>query len=844
MGVMDVVPQNAAVWAGGFLAALLAVPVVGGVPGLEAGDFSRDIQPLITRYCADCHADGADKGGVAFDQLAVTNGVPGSGELWHSVLRNLRAGLMPPFKKPQPTAEERRRLEAWIKYGALGLDPAHPDPGRVILRRLNRMEYRNTIRDLTGVDFRTDEEFPPDDTGHGFDNLGEVLTVSPLLLEKYLKAAQAIVDQAVPKVSRVPAEESIAGRRFRKPGDPDPGGDGSLSLPYVEAATVESEVGITRDGNYQLEVELNATENFVDDAFDYNRCRLVFRADGEEVSRREFAREGDRMFRIEAFRHWTPGDHRLSLTLEPLTPGEKPVRSMALRVHRVVVRGPMDPAHWVRPANHARFFPDGVPGPDQDRGSMAAAVLGDFAARAFRRPVDAATVDRLVALSGVTDPEAGRTFEAGVAQAMTAVLASPRFLFLEEAVEPADGRSPHRRLDEPSLAARLSYFLWSSMPDDTLRRLASEGRLRQELPAQVRRMLADPKSAALVQNFPGQWLLSRDIESVVIDSRAVLGREERPDPERERKRARFRELRQREAATLSEDEKGELARIRIEIFRGQRAELTGDLRRAMRRETEMVFEHILRENRSVLEFLDADYTFLNERLARHYGLGHLDILGDEMRKVSLPPDSGRGGVLTQGTVLTVTSNPTRTSPVKRGVFLLDNLLGTPTPPAPPDVPSLEEPAPGGTNGAVSLRASLEHHRNQPLCRSCHQRMDPLGLALEPFNAMGMWRDQEFGLPLESGGQLITGESFTDVRGLKRILATERRMDFLRCLSEKLLTYAIGRGLGPEDVETVDRIVARLDASGGRMGELINAIVESSAFQQRREISRSSPSSPP
>ncbi|MBN8249532.1 MAG: DUF1592 domain-containing protein [Verrucomicrobia bacterium] len=843
---MDLNPRDAAVWAGGFLATWLALPVAAGVSRPEAGDYSRDIQPLITRYCADCHADGANKGGVAFDQLAVTNGVPGSGELWHSVLKNVRAGLMPPFKKEQPTAEERRRLETWIKYGALGLDPAHPDPGRVTLRRLNRVEYRNTIRDLMGVDFRTDEEFPPDDTGHGFDNLGEVLTLSPLLLEKYLKAAQAIVEQAVPKVSSVPAEVSVAGRRFRKPGDSSPGGEGPLSLPYGEAATVQSGVEIAHAGDYQVVVELNTSEKFVDDACDYNRCRLVFRVDGEEVARQEFAREGDRSFRLEATRHWTPGNHRLTLGLEPLTPGEKPVRSLALRIHRVVVRGPMDPGQWVRPANHARFFPEGVPVRDEDRRPMAAAVLGDFATRAFRRPVDAATLDRLVALSGVTDPDAGRTFEAGVAQAMTAVLASPRFLFLEEAVEPADGESPHRRLDEPALAARLSYFLWSSMPDDTLRRLVSEGRLRQELPAQVQRMLADPKSAALLQNFPGQWLQSRDIESVVIDSRTVLGREEKPDPERERKRARFRKLREREPATLSEDEKDELARIRSEIFRpgGQRAELSGDLRRAMRRETEMVFELILRENRSVLEFLDADYTFLNERLARHYGLTNLSVAGDEMRRVSLPADSVRGGVLTQGTVLAVTSNPTRTSPVKRGVFLLDNLLGTPAPPAPPDVPSLEEKAPGGTNGPVSLRASLEQHRNQPLCRSCHQRMDPLGLALEPFNAMGMWRDQEFGLPLEADGQLITGESFSDVRGLKRILATERRMDFLRCLSEKLLTYALGRGLGPEDVETVDRIVARLDASGGRMGELINAIVESAAFQQRREVSRHSSSSPP
>lgn len=753
------------------------------------------------------------------------------------MLKNVRAGLMPPAKKERPTGEERRQLEDWIKYGAFGLDPENPDPGRVTVRRLNRVEYRNTIRDLLDVDFKTEEEFPPDDTGHGFDNLGEVLTLSPMLLEKYLQAAQTIIQQAVPVVAGVPAEQAVAGRRFRKvSGDGDPG-EGSLSLPYTEAMTITNRFPVTRDGRYELILNLNATEKFVDDVFDYNRCRLIFRVDGEEVLRREFAREGDRAFRLEVERDWKVGEHELRLEVEPLTPEAKSVRSLALRINNVTVRGPLAPEHWVKPKNYSRFFPRETPSEAALRRAYAAEVLGDFATRAFRRPVDAATRERLAALAESVYLQPGKTFEAGVAQGMVAVLASPRFLFREEETEALPGTRKHPYLDEYSLASRLSYFLWSSMPDAELFRLAGEGRLRENLSAQVKRMLADGRSAALVKNFTGQWLQSRDIESVVIDSRAVLGREDPPDPERDRKLARFRELRGREEASLTSEEKQELSGLRSAIFRPgrQRPDLGGDLRRAMRRETEMLFEHIVREDRSVLEFLDSDYTFLNERLARHYGLTNLNVMGDDMRRVTLPAGSVRGGILTQGTVLAVTSNPTRTSPVKRGVFLLEAVLGTPPPPPPPDIPPLEEAGKAVKDHTPTLRETLELHRSQPLCSSCHNRMDPLGLAMENFNAMGMWRDQELGRPVEVAGRLITGEAFSDVRELKRILATERRTDFYRCLTDKLLTYALGRGLEYADVETVDQIVLRLEQAEGRPTALIMGIVESAPFLQRRSI---------
>jgi hypothetical protein len=420
-----------------------------------------------------------------------------------------------------------------------------------------------------------------------------------------------------------------------------------------------------------------------------------------------------------------------------------------------------------------------------------------------------------------------------------AVLASPRFLFREEGAESAAG-TPHPYVDDYALASRLSYFLWSSMPDGELFDLAAQRKVRSNLSAQVTRMLADRRSQALVQNFVGQWLQVRDIEGVPIDARAVLGRDAEFDSNRERMRARFRELRDKRDEDLTEEEKAEVEKIRNELFRnrrGPRAEMTGELRGSMRRETEKFFEYVVREDRGVQELLDSDYTFLNERLAAHYGLTNLNITGQDLRRVSLPKDSPRGGILTHGTLLAVTSNPNRTSPVKRGLFILDNVLGTPPAPPPPDIPPLEE-AGRDKDRPLTLRETMELHRSQPLCNSCHNRMDPLGLAFENFNAMGMWRETERSQPIDAKGKLITGEEFTNIRELKRILANERRTDFYRCLTEKLLTYALGRGLEYYDVHTVDQIVARLEKQDGRFSALLMGIVESTPFQKRRSISAS------
>jgi hypothetical protein len=819
----------------------LAIVVMSGPSALAASDdaasFRKNVEPILTEYCVHCHNSNLKKGGVAF-AVEDVSALLADKDLWLKVFKMLRAELMPPRGKSHPSTEQVERVVNWIKYSAFAIDPRDPDPGRVTLRRLNRTEYRNTIRDLMGVDFNTAAEFPPDDTGHGFDTIGEVLNISPLLLEKYIAAAKAIVAQAVPTQSWTPAEQRIPGQRFTPEGKNERGrGDGPLSLSYYEAATVTYPFVAKYRGRYQVVLDLTASENFVEGQFDYNKCRLLFKCGGQVLLSKEFSRQAGKAYHFEFTQDWKTGKQDLTIAIQPLTPKEPQVRSLTLRLNSVTVRGPMDDKeHGVRPANYERFFPGSIPDNPQQRRGYAFKILESFASRAFRRPVDRETVDRLVGLVEATAAKPGRTFEEGMAQALTIILASPRFLFREEGTLP-NSTDRYPLLDEYALASRLSYFLWSTMPDEELFRLAAQNKLRQNFSAQVSRMLADKRSSEFIRNFVGQWLQSQMIESANVNAFAVLAREQPRDPQAEQMRTRFRELVRKPRESLTEAEKKELEQLRTNFFRGFRRfrqfQLTGNLRRAMRQETEMSFEYVVRNDRSLLELLDANYAFLNERLAKYYGIEGVN--GEQMQKVTLPPDSPRGGILTQATFLVTTSNPDRTSPVKRGLFILDNILGTPPPPPPPDLPPLEQAAGAVKGKPPTLREMLAAHRSKPLCNSCHNRMDPLGLAFENFNALGRWRDKELNQPIEAAGQLLTGESFKDVKELKKILATTRRLDFYRCTAEKMLIYALGRGLEPCDMHLIDELVTKLDAAGGRPSVLIRGILESPAFQRRRRV---------
>ncbi len=786
-----------------------------GITAVQA--YHSDVLPILEKRCYECHGDGYDKGKVAFDSLE-TDAQILKPELWVRVLLNTRAGLMPADRKPRLTAGEQQTLERWIKYDVFGIDPANPDPGRVTLRRLNRVEYRNTVRDLTGVDYNTDHEFPPDDSGFGFDNIGDALTMSPMLMEKYVAAAQAIVAEAVPTAPRKPAEAVVNGMAFD-------GTDarlkwGKRDLVFNEPRTLHATYKNESAGSYRVSLEIEVNGSYVPDP---GRARVIFKVDGKEVRNQEFGYYDEKVFTFDSTHKWPAGEHSFAIELQPVVPEGKKETIIDLFVNKLTIEGPLEKSQWIATKNYEKVFPRPVPAGKKERRAYAAELLSAFAAKAYRRPLTGEdTGARLAALAEATYSQPGKTFEQGVAHAAAAVLASPRFLFRLEA--PAQNQLTARfaDIDEYSLASRLSYFLWSTMPDAELMKLAGRGELRKNLDAQVKRMLADKRADNLAKNFTGQWLQARDVEGIASNPREILLRDA---GEEGSLKALF-------AAWKAQDEKtAKEITQKIDGIVDSKPEFDKPMRAAMRSETEAYFGYVMRDDRPVTELIDSNYAFLNEALARYYGIP--GVTGKELRKVTLPADSPRGGVLTQGSALLVTSNPDRTSPVKRGLFVLANFLGTPPPPPPANVPALEASESEFHGKEPALRDVLKVHRESPLCRSCHNRMDPIGLAFENFNGVGMWRDSERKQPIVAEGSLITGETFNSVSELKHILVTGHREDFYRTLTAKLLTYAIGRGPEYYDVETIDQIVKRLDDNGGKFSALLMGVIDSAPFQKMR-----------
>ncbi len=804
---------------------------------------------------------------MSFDDLLAMSDREAANERWHHVLKQLQAGTMPPVDEPHPSDEQLKTVESWIKYGAFGLDPDNPDPGHVTMRRLNQVEYRNTIRDMLGVDYDTAGNFPADDTGHGFDNIGDVLSLSPLMLEKYVNAAKEIVSSVVPMVSGVVRKRSIPGdefqldlvtvaasieapqdgaeaderqrRGFGGRGGPPQAEPGTIELSYYKDAVARAVFEIKDAGDYTLRLNLKAIETYVDNQFDENRCEFTFSLGDERLVQQSFVRQGGKEFIFDFDRSFEPGQYTVTATVKPQSESAQ-IRNLRLQIGSVDLIGPKDERYYDKPEGHERFFPGGVPASAEARRAYARELLAAFARRAFRRPVDDDHLDRLVELAESVYADGSDTFESGVAKSMTAILASPRFLFREESTIDSP-TSTYPLIDEYSLASRLSYFLWSSMPDEELMRHAEQGTLRDNLDSQIARMLSDNKARALSENFVGQWLRARAVDSIQINSRAVLSREPRnTNPEKDVRRKRFFEL-FRKGDQRTEQEEAEYAEAR-EAFRrsfgrGPRLELTEELRTAMRRESEMLFDYIVKEDRSLLEMIDSDYTFLNEALWSHYEIEGIDkVDGDEMRLVQLPDGSVRGGVLTQGTVLVVTSNPDRTSPVKRGLFILENLLGTPPPAPPPNIPALED-VESDRERKLTLRETLAIHRQNTLCASCHNRMDPLGLALENFNALGRFRTMEMEQPIDATGVLESGEAFSSIGELKKILVTEHQEAIYRCMTEKLMTYALGRAVEYTDAHTIDQLVSELMANQGRASSLLYGIIRSDAFQRTRSAAQ-------
>lgn len=770
------------VWGGAIRSAgwgvfIAAWTVLGAAPkpakpgSLDAA--SVQTQAFLKDYCFACHGNGKKKGGLNLDDLGMAQ-IPASDHpVWEKVLRQLRSREMPPEDEKQPGLEAREQAIHWIQAQVFQADCDRPDPGRVTIRRLNRTEYNHTIRDLVGVDFRPADDFPSDDVGYGFDNIGDVLSVPPILLEKYMTAAEKVLDAAivtedwtVKKTVRVEPQdlESSGGGNFTGSGGFRQGREGDAFVRHRFPAEGEFVIRVRAYGE-QAGPEV---------------VRMAIKVGGEEVQRFEVAAvmANPETFEVRVKR--PPGDAKVAAAYLNNYVNERATdpkqRDRNLVVEYVEIEGPYHAKPVPLPDSHRRIFFK-QPGKKNHAG-VAREIVGSFAKRAFRRPVAKAELDRLMKLYDLGRAQ-GENFEAAVRLSLHAVLVSPQFLFRGEMQPEPDNPDRTAPIDEFALASRLSYFLWGTMPDDELSALAERRKLRKNLPAQVARLLASPRSRALVDGFATQWLQIRNLKVAS------------PDPDL------FSEYDE----TLAED---------------------------MRRETELFFEHVMRENRSVLEFLDANYTFVTPRLARHYGLP--PVPGEAFQKVSLE-GTGRGGLMTQGSILTITSNPTRTSPVKRGKWILENLLGTPPPPPPPNVPELSEANEKVLSG--TLRQRMEQHREDPNCATCHARMDPIGFGFENFDAIGAFRRKDGAFAIEAGGRLVTGEAFEGPAELRKILLSTKRDDFLRCLAERMLTFALGRGMEHYDRCAIDEIARKLNGQEYRFNVLVTAIVESVPFQMRR-----------
>ena len=741
-------------------------------------EFVRDIQPLLKRYCYGCHGNKRAKAELNLESFGTTPNFFKDGRTWEKVHHMLYQREMPPEKKLQPTEDERILLTEFINSQLAKFDCSNPavpvNPGHVTLRRLNRSEYNNTIRDLFGVDYRPAADFPNDEVGYGFDNIGDVLSLSPILMEKYFRAAEEISAKAIrTDIPAYPPEDHIRTKKWGTKSD-------------EQAVRIENDSfwGLWREGSidirypFKTDGEYLLRINAYADLAGPEPPKMQISLNGKPVKTFEVkeVEEERRDFVVKL----KPGKgvHQVSVAyMNNYVNNDSPDPALRgdrnLFVKNTDMIGPLDAPQPRLPESHRRVIVR-QPKPGEAR-QVARESLTQFAQKAYRRPVGEKEVNRLLSFVDMVMGDAG-SFEEGMQLATQAVLVSPHFLFRWELDTRPARDETIRRLNDWELASRLSYFLWSSMPDAELFRLAKLGELTKPevLEAQVRRMVADPRSSALVENFAGQWLQIRNLAGVT------------PDP------------------------------VKFPSF-------DESLRKAMKRETELFFGAVMKEDRSIFELIDSDFTYLNDRLASHYGID--GVSGSAFQRVSLAKGSGRGGILTHASILTITSNPTRTSPVNRGKWILEEILGTPPPPPPPDVEELEENQEAITSG--SLRERLEKHRAKAECATCHSKMDPLGFALENFDGIGAWRDLDGNFPIDPTGELPTGEAINGPAGLKKVLKS--RETFIRALTEKMLTFALGRGLEYFDKCAVDDICKDLKANGHRFSALLSGVVNSKPF---------------
>jgi mono/diheme cytochrome c family protein len=748
---------------------------------------------FIDRYCVTCHNDRLKTGGLSLDRADVSR-PDAQAEVWEKVVRKLRTGVMPPPNMLQPPKADRIALVTWLETSLDAASAAKPNPGRTeTLRRLNRTEYQNAIRDLLALDVDAASLLPADESGQGYDNV-IVGDLSPTLLDRYISAAQKISSLAVGRtqsslqndIIRLPADLS---QEEHMPGLPI-GTRGGLSVSYT----------FPQDGEYDIQIWLaRDLAGSVGGVREPRQHELLVLVDRETVGTFTIHKPAnpdddttlDKNLKLRVPVH--AGPHNLGVTFikegsSLIETARQPTQSRfnerrhprtAPAISQVSVTGPYAAKGAEDTPSRRRLFVCRPAGQDKEQEDKCAReILSTLMRRAYRRPIAKADIEEPMAF--YREGRAQGDFDAGIERALSSVLINPDFLFRVESDPKKVAANGVYRISDLELASRLSFFLWSSVPDDELLEAAVRGRLSQpgELEKQARRMLADRRSFNLAANFAGQWLRLRNVEAVTPNA------------------ALYRDF-------------------------------DDNLRQAFRQETELFFDSVLRENRSVLDLIRADYTFLNERLAKHYGIPN--VYGSRFRRVTLAPESHRGGLLRQGSLLSVTSYATRTSPVLRGVFVLKNVFGAPPPPPPPNVPALDE---SNVAANLSMRERMAAHRSNPVCASCHRTIDPVGFALENFNAVGQWREADAdGQPVDPSAALPGAGEFRGIDGLEDALLSRPEL-FAATLSEHLLTFALGRGVEHYDAPAVRKIVRDAEKDGYRFSSLILGIVKSVPFQMR------------
>ncbi len=872
--------------------------------------FDQKIKPMLEQFCFDCHADGMDKGNFTFDKHTDYSALRGDMKFWDHVRQQVATHVMPPPKKDQPTLQQRDEIVAWIDDSVFWFDPAKPNPGHITARRLNRTEYNNTVRDLLFIDTRPAREFPPDDTGYGYDNIGDVLSLSPMLMEKYLRAARGVADTAMEVKAPEHADIELgAGKMWNSQGETqetegirwfysNSEATGKVSVPASGTYALTLHVAATQAGSEPAKialkvngkdvstfevttvwknaeapwqkitksVQLNGGESkisvrFLNDASDPENADPDKRDRNVALDKIEVqGPHGLLAPRSSKFVRWLIGDKPVGLPAMLLSgeafasgEGDSAIDTGAILLassgyvkHPIELReagkykltfkagaqqagdepakfdvriaGKTVGAFSITAKNQApqgfhveADLPAGghelqvwflndfwdektkadrnfwlhqvkIEGPlGKSSGIESAqlpALIEKMGNRLFRRPMTSEEKTKWQNFANLALQE-GEPPLGALRYTLEGMLVSSSFLFRGAPKPVGEVKDGLASIDEYTLASRLSYFLWSAPPDDRLLDLASKGELRKNLAGEVKRMIADWRGWALTEDFAGQWLQLRDMDIVSPDTR------------------RFPEWK-------------------------------GGIAFNMKKESQTFFDHILRDNRSILEFLNADYTFVNDKLANYYGIK--GVKGDKFQKVSLQ-GTPRGGILTHGSILTLTSTQTRTSPVKRGKYLLENILGTPPPPAPGDVPPLDESKVRRSN--LTLREQFAEHRSNSACAGCHAFLDPMGFAFENYDAIGRWRDKEKDNPIDASGQLVRGQQFKDLTELRQILTRDLSDSFVRNLTENMLTFALGRGLEHSDKPAVQSVVQRTKDGGYKFQEMILAVCESAPFQKLR-----------